>query len=370
MAFKQPQEHAFVKIGKDMKAGAIPGLVLLCGTEEYLVDFYAQALINKFVNPATKSLDLLTLDREKATAGAIMEGLETVSLMSERKVIFLPDFIDARGKFPKEFEKSSSAKSIEAFADYAASVGSSALLLITAQKPSTSSDRAKQSTGKNLQKLKKIVKESGTVYDFEALEGGQLRRFIEKRFRDAGKACSSRLIGQIIRDSGYDSKTVDYGLYHLDNDLKKIIAHAGDAPEIAAGDVSLVLTDNPDNNIFAMLDAIGRNRKDEAFRLLDNLLNNGASEYTILAGITGQLELLLTVKEMRDEGIRLDEIQKTLKSEQRVHEFRTKKASELSGRFTTDGLRKILHSAYDVDEHIKTGLMEGRLALEFFIAGI
>ena len=120
MAYQKPQEHAFVKIGKDMKAGAIPGLVLLCGAEEYLVDFYSQALINKYVNPATKSLDLLTLDRDKATFDAVMEGLETVSLMSERKVVYLPDFIDARGKFPKEFENAKGSKSIEAFADYAA----------------------------------------------------------------------------------------------------------------------------------------------------------------------------------------------------------------------------------------------------------
>ena len=33
----QRQEHAFIKIGKDIKAGKIPGLVLLKGVGAYLV---------------------------------------------------------------------------------------------------------------------------------------------------------------------------------------------------------------------------------------------------------------------------------------------------------------------------------------------
>ena len=59
---------------------------------------------------------------------------------------------------------------------------------------------------------------------------------------------------------------------------------------------------SPENNVFAMLDAIGRNRKDEAFRLLHNLLDSGTPVYNLLRLITGQLELILSVKEMKDEG--------------------------------------------------------------------
>mgnify|MGYP000720801300 CR=1 FL=1 len=34
------KEHAFITIGKDIKAGKIPSLVLLCGKEEYLIRSY------------------------------------------------------------------------------------------------------------------------------------------------------------------------------------------------------------------------------------------------------------------------------------------------------------------------------------------
>ena len=43
------KEHAFITIGKDIKAGKIPSLVLLCGKEEYLIRWYTDALIRKYV---------------------------------------------------------------------------------------------------------------------------------------------------------------------------------------------------------------------------------------------------------------------------------------------------------------------------------
>ena len=44
------KEHAFVTIGRDMKEGRILPLVLLCGSEEYLIEWYADALIRKYVS--------------------------------------------------------------------------------------------------------------------------------------------------------------------------------------------------------------------------------------------------------------------------------------------------------------------------------
>lgn len=114
----------------------------------------------------------------------------------------------------------------------------------------------------------------------------------------------------------------------------------------------------------AMLDAIGRNRKDEAFRLLHNLLDAGTSVFNLLRLITDQLELILSVKEMKDEGMTLANIQKLLG----VHQFRVKKAMAVTGQYSMEDLRRALSAAYEVDENIKTGLFEGDLALEYFIA--
>lgn len=351
-AYYKEKEHAFITIGRDIKDGRIPRLVLLCGKEEYLIRWYAEKIINKYVSQSCMAIDLVRLEGEFLNVEKIKESLETVSLMSERKVVFLPEFAPAEGQTLKGFSTSDINELVKCFED----IPEGSMLLITA--PKQEDGKAKKS------KVRIAVEKWGKVYDFQPLRDGQLKSFIEKRFRAAGKMYTNSVINMIMAESGYGNKSIDYSLYNLENDLKKIIAHSGLSQEITAADVSDILATNPENNVFAMLDAIGRNRKDEAFRLLHNLLDAGTSVFNLLRLITDQLELILSVKEMKDEGMTLANIQKLLG----VHQFRVKKAMAVTGQYSMEDLRRALSAAYEVDENIKTGLFEGDLALEYFIA--
>ncbi|MGI6765789.1 MAG: DNA polymerase III subunit delta [Lentihominibacter sp.] len=362
------EKHAFIRIESDIKAGNIPGVVLFAGREEYLVDFYSQVLIRKFISEASASLDLVKPDRDNVTAQAIIEALETVSLMSERKVVWLQDFFDDKGRMPEAFDKKESeVRTLVEYIEQNLNKGREGiLLLITYARQNDDRDHA------NIMRsaLSKSIGQVGAVYDFNSLNSGQVRSFIEKRFRSAGKTFAPGIPGIIARETGYGSKGIDYDLYNLENDLKKIIAHCGEGTEIMSEDVIQVITVSPENNVFAMIDAVGRNRKDEAFRLLHNLLVNGTSEFQLLGIITGQLEIMLEAREMKESGLSLKEIQAALKRSDKVHEFRTRKALEAGNRFSCRDLGRILSSAYDVEENIKTGIMPGPLALEYFIAQI
>lgn len=351
--FYKEKEHAFITIEHDLKAGKIPRLVLLCGKEEYLIRWYADVLIKKYISEVCKPIDLVTLEGEFLSLEKVKESLETVSLMSERKVVFLPEFTPAAGKALKGFSDSDVKELIDYFTD----IPEGSMLLITALE----NDDANKSK-KN--KVRTAIEKTGKVYDFQPLRDSQLKSFIEKRFKVAGKIYNASVINMIISESGYGNKAIDYSLYNLENDLRKIIAHTGVSGEITVADVSDVLATNPENNVFAMLDAIGRNRKDEAFRLLHNLLEVGTPVFNLLRLITNQLELILSVKEMKDEGLSLPNIQKILG----IHQFRVKKAMAVTGQYSMADLKRVLCAAYEVDHNIKTGLMDGPLALEYFIA--
>lgn len=58
-----------------------------------MIEWYAQTLIRRYVSDACRALDLVRLEGDSLTLERIREGLETVSLMLERKVVFLPDFL-------------------------------------------------------------------------------------------------------------------------------------------------------------------------------------------------------------------------------------------------------------------------------------
>ena len=374
MAYKE-EKHAFEQLTEDMKTGDIPAVVVLTGKEEYLVDFYAKRLIDRFVTKESSVLDLTTIERDKATVADIIGSLETMPFMSERKVVFLPEFFDDKGRMPKPIEKSPTEK--KALAEQMEAIDpNTALLIITAANPA---DYKAERGLKDSEVYKTVSRQgrkgTGRVYDFGPLNRRQLSGFIEKRFRSAGKQYSPGLVSSIIRDTDYENRYTDYGLYELDNDLKKIVAYCGEKPEITQQDVSEILGTNPEKNVFRMVEALAANRKDEALRLLHYLLQDGTSEMNILAMITEQLEIMLTACEMKDDGTSLADIQKTLAGGymgkgKRIADFRTKKALESGNRMGISNIRRALAGAYRVEKDIKNGLMPGRLALEYFIGSL
>ena len=347
------KEHAFQTIGRDLKAGNIPSLVLLCGEEQYLVHWACRQLMDAYINKTCESLDFTRLEPEDLTLDKIKESCETLSMLSPRRVVLIPEFPPALGQTLKGFSESDERELLE----YIRDIPETCLLIFTAGLPDPKSRKKS--------KLQTAAGKLGAVYDFGPLSGAQLQSFIMKRFKASGKICRKSVVDLLIQDSGYGNKEIDYNLYNLENDIKKVIAHSS-GDEILSSDVALTISTNPETNVFAMLDAISRNRKDEAYRLLYNLLVGGEGVYRLLALISSQLELILEVKEMREEGMGLAQIQTILG----IHEFRIKKAMSVTEKYSTDGLKRILSKAYEIDGTIKTGLLDQTLALELFIAEI
>ncbi|MCI7145899.1 MAG: DNA polymerase III subunit delta [Clostridiales bacterium] len=363
---KNSPDHAYIRIEKDIKGDRIPSVVMLMGREDYLVNFYCSRLIDVYVEDAVKSLDLVTLHRDEVDLAGIIDNMETVSLMSRRKVVCLPDFYDSRGKLPEYFARHRGAD--EELAEYMKRVPEGSLLIITAGEPKDY--RARQALRKS--HVCRGAAAAGKVYDFKSLDRPQLNGFIEKRLNRSGKIYRRgipSLIGDVCQ---YSNEKTGYGLSELENDIRKLIAYVGEAEEITADDVRAVITSNPENNVFAMVEAACRNRKDEAFRLLHNLLEAGVSEMMVLSMLTGQLELMLMSSELKEKGMGQDEaagaVSKTRKGA--VKGFQIRKALEAAGRTSSGNLKKMLAEAYETEHRIKDGLMPADLALEYFIGRI
>ena len=67
------KEHAFQTIGKDLKVKAIPNVVMLCGEEQYLVEWAAKQLIDTFINA------IFLYDDKMVLTFNFREGTETIT---------------------------------------------------------------------------------------------------------------------------------------------------------------------------------------------------------------------------------------------------------------------------------------------------
>ncbi|MCR5134521.1 MAG: DNA polymerase III subunit delta [Clostridiales bacterium] len=348
--------HAFVKIEADIKKNKIGNVVLLHGQEQFLVEWARDRLVGVYVNEAVRTLDLTVFEEDQWTAAQVIEACETIPLFSARKTVVINGLANVwkasgKGCVPKE--------EADRLAAYLKDLPDTLLLIITTRE--TEEDRRE----KKRTALYKAIAENGTVYDFAALGRSDLSKFIRKRFRTAGKEIHGSLVDRLIEQSGYNNKDIAYSLFDLENDVRKIIFHAG-LGEITQEDIDLCLSGTLEQGVFKLLDAVSANRKGDALSLLHQLIVGGMKPLRIQSMIAGQLEIMLLGLELRAEGCGMDEIQRRL----RVNDYRLKKAMRAAGRYEIDELKRILCSAYAVESEIKSGRLSMEMALEVFIAEI
>lgn len=351
MAYKSSatEEHAYKRIDRDIKSGGVKNLLLLYGKEGFLIHWAVETLIKKYVNPACRDLDYFKLDGASVTIDQIKSNCETMPFLSERRVVFISDFKLLEGSKSKNIHEEDEKQ----LAEYFKSIPDNCMLIIT----SDSADKRK--------KLFKSISDHGGVYEFGELDEKSLKAYVEKRFKEAGKQIRPAVTARLIEATGYFDKDTDYTLYNLENDIKKAAAYS-EEDEILSEVIDNTVSGNMDTNVFNMIDSISRDRKDEAYQLLHNLLVSGEKEYKLLALLCSHFEIILSVKEMKEEGRSLPQMKELLG----IHEFRIKKASAFAEHYSLKHLRKILQKAYEIDKNIKTGLLEAALALELFVAEI
>lgn len=356
---EQKRKHAFNLILQDIKAGRIERICLLYGVEQFLVGWAKEQLIKRYVNEATKAMDLVVFETGEFDIDLFKESCDTLPMFSEKKVVVLEGFDAVWGKTDKK-----TAPYIDEIIEYLPKIPSETLLIITASdKKEIYSE--KKNYSENETRMFKAIKEIGSEYDFNSLEQADLQKFILKRVHGAGKNISKRAVDILVSESGYFNKNINYALYNLESDLSKIIALT-DGEEITEKALLDGLSDNLENGVFKMLDSISQNNKEMAFKLLDDILKSGAAPLSTLTIISGHLELMLQVKELQEKGMSPAEIANKLK----VHKYRAEKAAGFARRFSEQELRRVLKASFETDNRIKSGLLDDKLALQMLIAEI
>lgn len=350
------EEHAFKKIKKDIKDNDLGGLLFFHGEEEYLAKWAKEEIIDSFLNPAFKEINCSVLNWQKTTMSQIIDLCETIPMLDHKRILVLEEFnisgAGEEGDDSHEDISGSDDKKMLELADYVQNLPEYCIVMLI----SKTADKRK--------KIYKTIAGIGKCYEFNRLNEEDLRSFVRKRIRQAGKNPDAMLIRKIIEISGYFDKESNYTLFNLDNDMKKLIDYSGN-DNIRAEDLASVLSKNTEAYVFDMIDAISNNKKGEALTLLHSLLYSGEPWQKLLALICSSYEFIFMVKEMKEEGYALHDI----KNQTKAHEYRIKIASQISGRFSLEQLRKTLCSCFDVDKNVKSGLMDEKLALELLIAG-
>lgn len=151
----------------------------------------------------------------------------------------------------------------------------------------------------------------------------------------------------------------------LQMELEKVFSYVIDRAVITLEDVQEICSNQAENQMFEMLDAIGNQNREKALGLYHDLLTLREPAMRILFLLTRQIHILLQVSEM----VRLQMDNGSIASKAGIPPFTVGKYKSQIGHFSYSQLLGMLEECQEVDAGIKRGIYQDVIGVELLIVG-
>jgi DNA polymerase-3 subunit delta len=324
-------------------------LHVLIGADDYSI---RQALneIKKGIGDATALMSNTTvLDGKTVTVEQLHNACETVPFLADRRLVIVEGLLERFDTKAKNGKKKS-ARQTDKPEEY---------IVVAEVVKKLPSFTELVIIGGEIKASNPLMKELAGVTDiksFPLIKGVQLNQWVEQRVAKNGGSISAQAVSMLVRFVGND-------LWTMSGEVDKLTQFAA-GRRIAEADVKAVVSYTQEANIFAMIDAILEFRGGVAQDLLQQLFKQGAAPVQLLTMLARQVRIIFQVKEMRDRGKTRGEIQTKLGLNS---DFLLRKAWEQADKYSLARLREVFHRLLEADLSIKTGKLEGEIALDILV---
>lgn len=317
-------------IDEDIRSGQFKNIYLLYGSENYLKQQYKQKLIQALV-PPDDTINYTRFEGQHIDPSAVIGQAETLPFFAGHRLIVIED---------SGFFKSS----CEALAKYLPGLPSSTILIFA------------ESEVDKRGKMYKAANKAGRAVEF-AQQGEQiLARWILGRLKRENKKITQPVLELFFSKTGTD-------MGNIDKELEKLLCYTLEKEVIEAADVEAICTEQVSNQIFEMVNAIGKREQKRALSLYYDLLALKEAPMRILFLINRQFRILLDLKSMKKNGVDA----KTMASKAGIPPFAVKRSLEQASRFSERELIQALHDGATLETDSKTGRMSDQIAVELLI---
>ena len=151
-------------------------------------------------------------------------------------------------------------------------------------------------------------------------------------------------------------------------ELTKIKAYFADSTdkELTLKLIHDLVPQTLEDNIFLLSEALANKNVKVAYSIFSDLMVQKEEPIKLLVMIANQFRLFKQVQVLQRQGM----YEKEIATELDVHPYRVKIAMGQARRFKTTELDKLLEQLATADLQIKTGQIDGQMALELFILGL
>jgi DNA polymerase-3 subunit delta len=312
-------------------------LYILHGEDDFSLSRALGEIKKGLGDPSMLATNTTTLGGQSVTPDQLRMVVETVPFLAEKRLVIVQGLL---GRFESQNrttrrKKSQSANGrgndVNAFAAAMSDIPESTVLVLTDGKIKSANPLFKTLVG-------------AKVMAFPLLKGDVLRQWVKQEVAAQDAAISPQAVELLAKLALFAS-----GRRIEEEDIRAVVSSAQEA------------------NVFAMVDAILDFRAGVAQRLLEQLLQQGASPAYLLVMLARQVRLVVRAKEMRRRRTPEAEIQSRLGLKS---DFPFRKTLEQAQRYPLERLKAVYLRLLEADLSIKTGRYDGGLALNLLIADL
>lgn len=317
-------------IDEDIKTGQLKTAYLLYGPEAYLRRQYRDKLKNAMAAP-DDNMNFAAFEGKETDVEAVIELAETLPFFAEQRVIL----IENSGFFKNSCER---------LAEY------------LPKTPATTHFIFVEDEVDKRSKCYKAVQKTGKVVEFATQTEELLTRWILSRLKKEGKNITGSVMQLFLSKTGTD-------MGNIDRELEKLICYTMGRPVIEAADVEAIATEQTQNKIFEMVNAIAEHNQRKALDLYYDLLTLKEPPMRIMYLISRQFQVLLNVKDMSARGMD----QASMAKIAGIPPFAVRRNVSQAKGFSMEQLKQALRDGVDLEEAVKNGRMNDQMAVEIFL---
>lgn len=315
---------------------------VIYGTNTIRIEEQATQLAEDYLGE-TDEFSLVSLNYRETTVEAIIEEAQTLPFLSDRKAIIINDAFSLTGAKVK----SDVEHNIELFLDYIQNKNDDTLLIFKV-------------FNEQLDKRKKITKlmmKEGAVTEVREMTEAEIKDFIKRLLKDEGMDIGDRALEMFLERTGINYSNVK-------SELEKVMLYAEE--RITEEDIAEVVSISMEQNIFQLTEYVLNGRKEEAVKLVRQLILQKNEPIQLLHLIISQFRLLYQVKLLSAEGFAQDYMAKQLK----VHPYRVKLALREARRHRQEKLEEKMIVCRNMDYKFKSSYLDRDTLFELFIMEI
>ena len=315
---------------EDIKKGSFKPVYLFYGEEAYLKQQYKNRLKDA-VLPEGDTINLSIYSGKGIDVEEMIAQADTMPFFAEHRLLLIED---------SGFFKNANQQ----LADYIPSIPEGTIMLFV------------ESEVDKRGKLYKAVNKKGSVVEFTAQNEQTLTRWILGILKSEKKMITSGAMKQFLEKTGTDMERIR-------QELEKLICYCMEKESITEEDVAVICSEQTENKIFDMINAMAEKKQKKAMELYYDLLALKEPPMRILYLLARQFNGILQVKESLMRGNANAQIAR----EMGVAPFIVGKYAAQAKYFESAQIKEALRDFAETEEAVKTGKIEDKLGVELMI---